>query len=136
LKEVGILVPNESEAKVLLGRDPQEDVAPAILAEDLYRSSQAKCVLITLGEQGIVGIDERGKWASYPPQVKVVDTSGAGDVFCAALATGLAQDVPVREASEWACKAAAFSVTRGGTIPSFPTIDEVKEVPGLNSIVG
>jgi ribokinase len=110
--------------------DPQAEIGPNELALALYRFSGAGCVLVTLGEQGVAGADAQGVWRIAPPQVKVVDTSGAGDVFCAALAVGLTNGAPVRVASDWACQVAALSVTRLGTIPSFPTMDEVRVFTG------
>jgi sugar/nucleoside kinase (ribokinase family) len=32
----------------------------------------------------------------------------------------------VRAATEWACRVAALSVSRPGTIPSYPTAEEVE----------
>jgi ribokinase len=65
-----------------------------------------------------------------PLPVQVVDTSGAGDVFCAALATSLVEGRSLREASAWACGVAALSVGREGTIQSFPTRREVEAFLG------
>ena len=139
-----ILTPNESEARLLLGMDPLVEIEPEELVLGLYQSSGAGCVLVTLGEQGITGADKQGIWRVAPPRVNVVDTSGAGDVFCAALAVGLTKGMQVRVASDWACQVAALSVTCPGTIPSYPTsvevrafIDDVKwfsgePVPGLS----
>ena len=58
---------------------------------------------------------------------EIVDTSGAGDSLCAALAVGLARGLRLREASEWACQVAALSVAKPGTIPAFPTAEEVDQ---------
>ncbi len=122
-----ILVPNDKEAKVLLGMHPEEEIELEIAALELMRRSKARCVIITAGEQGIVGVDADQRWQARPPNVMVKDSSGAGDVFCAALAAGLIKGLNPREASIWANSAAALSVTREGTIPSFPTAKEVEE---------
>ncbi|HWE61782.1 MAG TPA: PfkB family carbohydrate kinase, partial [Chloroflexota bacterium] len=79
------------------------------------------------GERGMVGVDAAGVWTVTPPVVQAVDSSGAGDVFCAALAVALDGDRPIREACRWACAVAALSVTNPGTIPAFPTAKEVDQ---------
>jgi ribokinase len=122
----GILTPNETEAKLLLGLPPGQAAEPPWLAAELRQATGVPAVLVTVGERGVAGCDAEGTWAAAPPPVQAVDTSGAGDVFCAALAVGLVEGRSLREASAWACGVAAFSVTRAGTIPAFPTRPEVE----------
>jgi ribokinase len=126
LSVADVLIPNETEAKLILRLDPASEWNPLDGARDLRGRSHADCVIITLGESGIVGADSSGEWSMRPPKVEVVDTSGAGDVFCAALAVGLVKGWTHQEASRWACHAAALSVTRMGTIPAFPNLDEME----------
>jgi ribokinase len=125
LDSADILTPNESEAKVLLGMDPDCRVEGSLLAQSLHRQTGAGCVIVTLGGEGAAGYDSQGSWIVRAPVVQVIDTSGAGDAFCAALAARLALGDSVRAASEWACAAAALSVTKPGTIPAYPTAAEV-----------
>jgi ribokinase len=130
LKELSvadILTPNETEARVLLGYKPVDPVDPQRMVEGLLTQSGAGCVIITLGKEGIVAAGSVGSWNITPPEVDVVDTSGAGDVFCAGLAAGIVRGLGTRAASEWACQAATLSVTRPGTIPAFPYNWEVDE---------
>lgn len=121
-----ILVPNETEARLLLGLPLDQESDGVWLAQSLKKQSGARSVLVTLGERGVAGCDAEGSWQTTAPRVPVVDTSGAGDVFCAALAVALLADKPLRDAADWACQAAALSVTREGTIPAFPTDLEVE----------
>ena len=125
LEVADVLVPNEVEAKALLGEDPQAQIDLELVARKLFVSTKAGKVIITAGDQGIIGVDSNGVWRAQSPDVPAVDTSGAGDVFCAALAVGLAKGLNHRSASVWACSAAALSVSKKGTIPSFPTTQEV-----------
>jgi ribokinase len=127
LQVADILTPNETEAKFLLGDTSENDVDFGLLAQTLRTASGAGCVMITLGAKGIVGADQDGVWQVEAPHVSVVDTSGAGDEFCAALAVGIVNGKDHRSASAWACKAAALSVTRPGTIPAYPTYKEVED---------
>jgi ribokinase len=125
LAAADVLVPNEVEAKMLLGLDPAAPFELEAMAQELRTRTDAKAVVVTAGDQGAVGADSLGVWRAPPPKVSVVDTSGAGDVFCAALAAGLINGLDHRAASRWACAVAALSVSREGTIPSFPTAQEV-----------
>jgi ribokinase len=126
LNVADILVPNEIEAKTLLGYGLEIPIDVNILAQDLRKKGKVNCVIITYGENGVIGVDNSGTWEVRPPQVNAVDTSGAGDAFCAALAVALSEGKNYREASDWACKVAAFSVTRFGTIASYPTKMEME----------
>jgi ribokinase len=125
LDAASILTPNETEAKVLLGLDPGAPVELAQLAVQTRKKIGVEQVIITAGEQGAVGADESGIWTVSPLPIDVVDTSGAGDVFCAALAVGLVERRTLRTAAEWACAVATLSVSKEGTIPAYPTRDDV-----------
>jgi ribokinase len=127
LEGADILVPNETEARLLLGYPVEQQIDNLWLAGRLRENTGARVVLITIGERGVVGCDTEGFWEVKPPRVRVVDTSGAGDAFCAALAVALVEDRSIREASDWACRVAALSVTHQGTIPAYPTRAEADE---------
>ena len=61
-----------------------------------------------------------------PPQVAVVDTTGAGDAFVAALTMALLEGRDPEDALRFACTAGALSVTRAGAQPSLPRRAEVE----------
>jgi ribokinase len=126
LEAATILTPNEAEAKVLLGLGPEDTIDLVELAERLCYQASVGQLIITAGGQGAIGIDASGTWRITPPAVEVVDTSGAGDVFCAALAVGLVEGKPLRAAAEWACAAATLSVSKAGTIPAYPRRTDVE----------
>lgn len=82
-------------------------------------------VVITLGSRGAYlynGIAE-----TLVPSFKVdpVDTVGAGDTFCAAIAVHTAGDYITAEDLRFANAAGAIAVTRRGATPSIPTRAEV-----------
>jgi ribokinase len=127
-----ILVPNESEAQILLGLTIKEDFSEEKIIKGLKEKFGLEKIIVTLGGKGIIGLDSSGIWRISSPKVSVVDTSGAGDVFCAALAVGIVKGKDIRSASDWACTAASLSVTKSGTIPSFPTLKEVSNFLKIN----
>lgn len=115
LSTVDPLVVNEHEAEWLAGSiDPRRllDLGP-------------RSVVITLGARGAVLADSSGVHEIPAPKVEPVDTTGAGDAFTGALATGLATGRDLVAAAELAVLVAAFSVTRPGAQPSYPTLAEV-----------
>jgi sulfofructose kinase len=84
-------------------------------------------VLVTLGADGARWLDAHGTpMQARPPAVKAIDTTGAGDVFHAALAIGLAERMGTTAAAvSWACAAAAFKCERGFGAEGAPTRAEL-----------
>lgn len=79
-----------------------------------------RLAVVTLGAQGARWIAADGGRGDVPaPLVKALDTTGAGDVFHAALALALVEDCP--DAFAWACAAAAYKCEQGGGIAGAPT---------------
>ena len=89
----------------------------------------AELAVVTLGAAGAVWA-RRGEWGQVAaPRVEVVDTTGAGDAFMAALLFRLARDEArpgeiggerLRGHLEFACAVGAGAVTRRGAIAGLP----------------
>ena len=124
------LIPNESEASLLTGRDV-ETPGDAVLAAASLQERGASTVIVTLGENGAMYCE--GNVQVHVPSVRagqVTETTGAGDCFCGAFAWALDAGYEPLEATRYACAAAAISVTRPGTAPSMPTSEEVATLYG------
>ncbi|MGI9202040.1 MAG: ribokinase [Woeseiaceae bacterium] len=63
-----------------------------------------------------------------PPRVTAVDTTAAGDTFCAALTVALVEGMGPEEALNFACAAGAVTATRMGAQPSLPSREEVQNL--------
>lgn len=85
-------------------------------------------VIVTLGAEGAVLIGSDAPIRVAAPRVPVLDTVGAGDVFCGGLAACLARQIPLARALEIAIAAASLAVTRRGTQASFPTAAEATAI--------
>jgi len=122
LKLARCVTPNQHELATLLGAGllPGEP-----LTEDFRALMQrAPCpVVLTCGAEG-AWYREQGAPIHQPGfRVEVVDSTGAGDTFSAALAVFLAQGLPL--AVRQACAAAALSVGRLGAQAGMPRQAEV-----------
>jgi ribokinase len=120
LTDVALL--NEVEARELGGGDD------AIAAAQAIHESGVGTVIVTLGAQGAVAISRSGRERMPAPSVAAVDTVGAGDVFCGALVACLARDAGLLAALRVAVEAASLSVTRRGTLSSFPSAAEAAAI--------
>jgi ribokinase len=133
LAAVDILTPNESEALLLCGRAPAR-VSPGDapeLAESL-RLLGPRTVIVKLGDQGCLLLNDAGLRHFPAYAVEVRDTTAAGDTFNAALAVTLAEGRAIEEAIPFANAAAAISVTRLGAQASAPSRAEVEEFLATN----
>jgi ribokinase len=80
-------------------------------------------LVVTLGEQGA---RLRGDQIPAFP-ARAVDTTGAGDAFCAAFAVALAEGATDEDAVRWGCAAGAHMVEHEGVIPGLPSREELDE---------
>jgi len=118
-----LLIPNEVEAAALSGLPA---AGPAAQAAALRQLGPA-AVIITLGERGAFVLAPEGEACVPAPAVSAVDTVGAGDAFCGALAVRLVAGDDLPAAARYACHAAALACTRPGAAASLPTRAEVEE---------
>ncbi len=120
-----VLVPNAAEAQALTGI-PVARPEEAFGAAHVLRSPGPAAVVITLGGHGAVAV-EGGVRLHVPAfRVSVVDTVGAGDAFCAALAVRLGEGARLLDAVEFANAAGALATTRAGAEPSMPPRRDVE----------
>lgn len=119
-----VCVANMTEMAALVNRSVKSR-DDAELAANLLRQRGVQRVVLTMGSEGALVVDETGATFIPPYKVKAVDTTGAGDAFTAALAVSLAEGLDIGDAARRASLVAAISVTRSGTQTSFPTLDEV-----------
>lgn len=128
LDQVDVLIPNRSELAVLAGegvpRTSDEVVDLARLVEG------PRTIVVTLGPDGALLIEGAEVSVIPSPSVETVDTVGAGDAFCGALALGLARGETIRDAANRAVVAGALATTRAGAQTAMPTALEVEKLLG------
>ncbi len=96
---------------------------------DWYGRSLDACrgVVATTRGSGVATIERNGEIIAEatPPTVDVVDTTGAGDTFTAALVIALVEQQAPEEALRFACAAGAVATTNMGAQPSLPDREQV-----------
>ncbi len=114
-----ICAPNETETELLTGQSAHS-LGEAETAARKLLARGARTVILTLGEQGALFVENEK--AEHVPAVRVnaVDPTGAGDAFIGSLAVFLGEGFALREAILRANGVAALSVTKIGTQVSFP----------------
>ena len=125
IKKIHILVVNETEAEIISGEKIREIGEQAVV--DKLLALGAKSVVLTLGGKGSIMKNESEYHVIPAFKVKSIDSTGAGDTFCGALAAGLNKGRSWKDSLIFASAASAICVTRMGAQPSIPTETEVHD---------
>ena len=110
-----VIVPNQHELEQLGGVQHLLDAGCEI-------------VVTTLGGAGIDVHTTRGVTHVPAFEVSVIDTTGAGDAFCGALAARLSAGDDVLDAARWATAAGALATTVAGAVPAQPTAAAIRRL--------
>lgn len=129
LDRVDVLVPNEWELAALADSAGTRHEFRAL--ESFARQVTARDVVVTMGARGtlvVPGSDDAVVIA--PLSVAAIDTTGAGDCFCGALAVALSRGDSLVKAARYANAAAAMSTTGRGARGALPTDAVVRRALG------
>ncbi len=123
LQSIDCFVCNLQEAGILFVDDfsnmTPEDLRDELL--DRIRKAGIPSMVVTMGSKGSVFASSEGECGYFPPEkVKVRDTSGAGDAFCAGVAIGLTYGKTLEESVRIGTQLAASVITISeSTCPRF-----------------
>ena len=115
---------SDEEVEFLWGITDEKEAAKKLLDEFGIRLA-----MITMGPKGAYLANQNGAAYAKCPEVKPIDTTGAGDIFGGSavsrlLKTGKAPEElsteELRFIGQFACTAASISTTQSGGIPSIP----------------
>jgi D-beta-D-heptose 7-phosphate kinase/D-beta-D-heptose 1-phosphate adenosyltransferase len=115
--------PNRVEAFLAAGLPPSDPIDPVLADAPLLEAGrrlmdawETGCLLITLGEQGMLLLEEGAPPYHTPTRAKeVFDVSGAGDTAIAVFTLGLAAGATLIQAAELANRASGIVVGKLGT---------------------
>ena len=122
LRLVDILTPNETEAQMLTGSTDPEEAARILTGRGVGT------VVVTCGPGG--AFLTTGNDVIHVPgfRVETIDSTGAGDAFNGALASAVAEGVPLTSAIERANAAGALATAGRGAQESMPTKDDIEQL--------
>lgn len=109
------ITPNEHELKLIFDN----------LDTDEVLKKYPNKLIVTMGSKGVKYHDGKEIRAIPSNKVDVMDTTGAGDTFCGALAAALVRGDSIRDAIIFANKAAAFAVTKLGAQSGMPVLEDL-----------
>ena len=113
---VTALTPNRQEAGEAVGRELETDAQIDAAGAEILRRLVCDGVLVTLGEDGMVLFEKKGKVTAIPTAAReVFDVSGAGDTVIASLALALAAGAELSDAAMLSNLAAGIVVGKLGT---------------------
>ncbi len=122
LDAANVLVVNENEA-ALIGNALGLANDPDVFLDHFATAGRA--VIVTQGARGVVAGDGQSRFRIGAPDVRAVDTTGAGDAFCGALAAAIDQHVPFERAVREGVAAGALACTVTGAQSSAPLKEDI-----------
>ena len=119
---IDFFIPNEHELESFTSKvnGDFKERAESLIEQGIKR------VIVTLGEKGSLYVDQNESFIVAPHKVDAIDTTGAGDSYCGAFLTALAEGKDVKSSMEFASKASSITVTRKGAIASLPYRSDIK----------
>ena len=126
LRLTDIIIPNETETKILTGVKITDEASMQKAAQKLHDLG-IEGVIITVGSKGAY-YDVHGENGIVPAfKVEAKDTTAAGDTFIGALSTVLKKDLSnLQAAISYGNQASSLTVQRFGAQPSIPYLNEMK----------
>ncbi|OGO06198.1 MAG: ribokinase [Chloroflexi bacterium RBG_13_56_8] len=119
------VVVNEMEAQALTGIEVK-DLSAAGRAGQALLAKNVGVAIVTLGAQGALWVTQEDTAHVPAREVKVVDTTAAGDAFVGGLTVALLNQFDLGEAVRYATCAGTLATTVLGAQPSLPSQRAVK----------
>lgn len=123
LKYLDWFLPSYDEAYMLTGRKAPEEIAEVFINEGVHN------VVIKLGKDGCYVRPQNQKGFKVPTysHIKAVDTSGAGDSFCAGFTAGLSKGWDIEKCARFANAVGTLCVMQIGTTTGIRSMEETLE---------
>jgi ribokinase len=121
IKRSFVMLPNEIEIRLLTGKD-YEGGSKRLIKEGVG------VVAVKLGERGCYVTDGKERHLVEPYEKKLVDTTGAGDAFCAGFLYGLIKGRDLYECGRLGNFVAARCISKMGARTGLPRLQDLKDV--------
>jgi len=113
--QLELVKPNQKELSALVNRELTQPDDVRTAAQELVKSGKALRVVVSLGPQGALAVDESGVVQVVPPPMKSQSTVGAGDSMVGAMALKLAQGASLLEMARYGVAAGSAATINQGT---------------------
>lgn len=123
-----VLIVNEGEALSMSAATAPSDLGGWQDFAAELSAAVAATIIITLGESGAVAADGTTSFLVPAYAVDALDTTGAGDAFCGAVAASLARKQSLYEAVHCGCAAGALATTAAGAQTSLPRSTDIERL--------
>jgi len=134
IKGVEIITPNETEVLCLTGINIKNLNDAKIAAKIITQKTEAKNVVIKMGEKGAF-LYRDGQTKLFPSfKVKVADTTAAGDAFTSAMTISYLRYGDIEGAIYFGNIVGSLTVTKLGAQTSLPNLSEVQKFTKERSI--
>jgi ribokinase len=120
IKRAFVLMPNQVELQLLTHKNDCRKGAEFLLKKGV------EIVAVKLGSKGCFVTDGRESHLIKPFKAKVVDTTGAGDAFCAGFLLGLIKGKSLFECGKLGNFVASRCITKMGARPGLPRVEDLK----------
>ncbi len=127
LPPLEVFSPNETETEIFTGISPNTPDNCLRAAIALSKMVKAKYYVIKLGSRGVYIYDGLYYHCLPTYDIKVVDTTAAGDSFTAAFTLEYLRTGDVERAGKYGNAVGTLAVSRAGAYTSLPTAAEVDE---------
>lgn len=128
LDYIDYLFINEVEGVQLAKMRGDAEKSWSAIAERVREIYHPATVVMTLGREGCMVCDHRASRHFPSYEVTCVDSVAAGDAFMAAFASRIIEGCEVDEAADWGNRYSAVTVSRAGSILSYPDLEEAKAI--------
>lgn len=125
LQAADVVTPNETEAGLMLGWQP-ETLEQGLQAARELRARGVAIAVVKLGSKGVAVAAPSLETMIPAFKVNAIDTVAAGDCFNGGLAHALEQGQPLKQALRYAAACGALSTTKKGACAAAPTRAEVE----------
>jgi len=113
-----VMLPSENELKLLTGKKYDE-------GSKILIKKGVSIVAVKLGERGCYVTNRKESYLVEPYKVKVVDTTGAGDAFCAGFLYGLIRNKDLYECGRLGNFVASRCIEKVGAREGLPRLSDL-----------
>ncbi len=134
LQYTDMIIPNETEAFDLTGVQVVDE-ASAVKASENLLNQGVKYVIITMGKDGAILVNQEKSAFIKAFKVDAVDTTAAGDSFIGAISSKINHRMleafdDMKAIVEYGNRVSSITVTKPGAQSSLPTLSEVEAILG------